>query len=521
MPPSGTPFPPHRAALVLLLAGSLAWAKVAWIPPSLDGAQSGPAMEDVAEDAVPGMRLAAGSWDWPGTGLMETVNCVGYVEDDPALGELDHKWIVGDATGLLAISNQGKVHRLPGLTRLISALAVGPGQGVAGFPLHAVLAQEWPPDREHPSPRSVVGALEPGGTFKPLAGQGPDGQPDGTFGEITGLALRGDGSVWVADRTHRTIRAIAPDGRVTLVAGEAGASGPSVGVDARPLEGTGAHATFRQLRGMTQNLATGEVYVLDGNAVRRIEPTGKVSTLLGVWDQSGFDPHPSGMIVPEHVPCLNDPYGLQYLAGRLYLADTGNHAIRIFDLGSRVLATLLGAPAQATNRPGPSRLFSPGRAPETCAAVLWPLSLGVNAAGSCRVGLSFGLAEVEVQPLIHLAARVGGPSSIPCPAPGCPAVLRSKRGLAGHLLTSHSEARPWLCPIPGCGTTHKLRRHLQAHLRNFHQLSPEAVRRLCPPKRGLEAQPATGSSSGTRDSDGQPPLKRGRTSPPGQDQDPF
>jgi hypothetical protein len=357
----------------------------------------------------------------------------------------------------------------------------------------------------------MVFALEPDGKARPLAGQGPDGRPDGTFGVIVGLVLQTDGTVWLADQSHRAIRSIAVDGTVTTVAGAApGTAAPALqGV----VDGTGQHAIFGLLRGMAQNPATGEVYVTDGHALRRIDPAGAVSTLLGDWAQAGFDPMPPGQAVPLQLPCLTEPADLQVHGGRVFIADTGNQAIQVFDLNTRVMGTLLGAPSQALDRLGPLRLFSPERAPAICAAIRWPRVLGINHEGACRLGLPFGLAEAD----LHTLAEPPTPGStrFPCPVLGCPSALSSSTSLAKHLLTIHSEARPWVCPLPGCTMAFKVPQALRSHLLNRHHLTKEEARRLSNNKRKPDASTPspTESSSSPSGSDQEPPLKRQRSAP--------
>ncbi|WP_198116561.1 hypothetical protein [Massilia rhizosphaerae] len=90
------------------------------------------------------------------------------------------------------------------------------------------------------------------------------------FNTPRGLALDTNGNVYVADEGNFTIRKIAPDGTVTTFAGLAGASGTT---DAK-----GDRARFSQPTAVTID-GNGDLYVLDGTAIRKITADGTVTTV--------------------------------------------------------------------------------------------------------------------------------------------------------------------------------------------------------------------------------------------------
>ena len=92
------------------------------------------------------------------------------------------------------------------------------------------------------------------------------------------------GNVLVADSGNNTIRRITPSGVVTTLAGTAGMSGNT--------DGTGANARFWFPNGVAADGA-GNVYVADGNnnAIRKITPGGVVTTLANLADS------PSGLAI--------------------------------------------------------------------------------------------------------------------------------------------------------------------------------------------------------------------------------
>jgi hypothetical protein len=119
-----------------------------------------------------------------------------------------------------------------------------------------------------------------GGTF---AGSGGSGAADGgaieaQFHEPEGLAIGPDGSLYVAEPYAYRIRKIAPDGRVTTLAG--GTLGRA--------DGTGSGAQFFG----PKDLVVGEngiLYVVDFDSIRQVTADGRVTTLSfqtadGPWD---------------------------------------------------------------------------------------------------------------------------------------------------------------------------------------------------------------------------------------------
>jgi streptogramin lyase len=103
---------------------------------------------------------------------------------------------------------------------------------------------------------------------------------DARFDTPSGIARDAQGNLYVADRFNNVVRRIDPQGKVTTLAGLAGARGH---VDAQ-----GGDARFSVISGIAVDSA-GNVYVDDyGNAViRKITPDGHVSTLAGSPGLSG------------------------------------------------------------------------------------------------------------------------------------------------------------------------------------------------------------------------------------------
>jgi DNA-binding beta-propeller fold protein YncE len=86
----------------------------------------------------------------------------------------------------------------------------------------------------------------------------------------------------------------------------------------------------------------GLLYVADtyNNKIKTIDPaTGTAHTLIGTG-QAGFADGPA------RAATLNEPGGLAFDGGKLYIADTNNHLIRVYDPATKLVSTLKIAGAE-------------------------------------------------------------------------------------------------------------------------------------------------------------------------------
>lgn len=194
----------------------------------------------------------------------------------------------------------------------------------------------------------TVRKITPGGLVSTLAGNpGTSGNSDGqgsnaTFKVPRGIAVDSHANVYVADTDNHTIRKITPSGVVSTWLGTAGASGNK--------DANGTAARFANPHHLVFD-ASDNLYIADStnNIVRKATPAGEVTTALGSSRYSSAD----GM---GQAAGFSQPRGLaRDAAGNLYIADSSNHTIRKATPGG-VVTTLAGRAKRDTSKFDPSRV---------------------------------------------------------------------------------------------------------------------------------------------------------------------
>jgi sugar lactone lactonase YvrE len=193
---------------------------------------------------------------------------------------------------------------------------------------------------------SLILKVTPGGVVTTLAGHsGLDTYGDGIgaaaafFGPL-GTATDTAGNVYVADTENQAVRKITPSGVVTTLAG-----GPTQCF--QPPEPC-TISPFSSPVGVATDSA-GNVYVADqtNNTVDKITPAGVVSTLAG---QLGISGSTDGNGVSAQ---FNNPKGLATdNTGNVYVADFGNSTIRKITPAG-VVSTIVGTAGKAGFVAGP------------------------------------------------------------------------------------------------------------------------------------------------------------------------
>lgn len=150
-------------------------------------------------------------------------------------------------------------------------------------------------------------------------------QPFGQSASPAGrIVYDSKGSLYFADTSNHLIRKIDADGMVRRVAG----TPPEGGVGQNGYSGDGGPATSAKLS-FPVDLAIGDddtLYFTDvrNHCVRAIDPSGNISTVVGICGEHGF----TGDGGPADEALLNLPFGVEFVDGRLIVSDTGNNVIR-------------------------------------------------------------------------------------------------------------------------------------------------------------------------------------------------
>lgn len=195
------------------------------------------------------------------------------------------------------------------------------------------------------------------GVVSTLAGSpGDAGFSDGSgsaarFNRPGGVAVDTHGRIYVADTGNNLIRTVSPEGVVQTLAGVAGVAGSE--------DGDGASARFNGPTALAVSRTGTLVYVADtGNStIRTIDANGEVSTYAGVPGVSGLrDGHVSYDVANRRYltrdMLLNQPRALYDDGqGLLFIADTGNAAIRVISVYEGLAVTLPLIPISANWTP--------------------------------------------------------------------------------------------------------------------------------------------------------------------------
>jgi sugar lactone lactonase YvrE len=164
-----------------------------------------------------------------------------------------------------------------------------------------------------------IRAITPAGVVRTLAGATHEGSGDGPalqalFKQPQGIAVGPSGAVWIADTKNNVIRKLENGAVSTIGTGHGGF-----------VDGNGSVAEFKEPSGVSVG-ESGEVYVADtkNNALRRIVESQRafvVSTIAGASKAGLVDGDLS-------VARFDTPIGVLF-AGALYVADSGNDAVRL------------------------------------------------------------------------------------------------------------------------------------------------------------------------------------------------
>jgi DNA-binding beta-propeller fold protein YncE len=170
--------------------------------------------------------------------------------------------------------------------------------------------------------------------IEPFAGTGHEDIRDGTreeafFAQPNGLSLDDNRTLFVADSEASAVRAVSLTGTenvITLV---------GTGLfDFGDVDGVGESALLQHVQAVC--FVDGLLYLADtyNNRIKTLNPqTREVKSFAGNGT-AGFQ---DGAL---HEAQFNEPAGLAAANGKIYVADTNNHAIRVIDIAEGTVETL-------------------------------------------------------------------------------------------------------------------------------------------------------------------------------------
>jgi sugar lactone lactonase YvrE len=298
-----------------------------------------------------------------------------------------------------APARSGRVDGSVEVARFISPMGIAPGQ----TPGVLFLVDRFGHDLRRIDPDPATGGAS---TVVTVAGTGLLGSVDGAgnvarFNGPWGVTAGGH---YVADTANRTLRHVDDAGAVTTVAGAPGVSAlvDAVGGAARFLAPSGAWLA-----------PGGEVYVADVYAVRRFDPvTGEVVTVAG-GASGGFADGVGGAARFRGVEGITGD-----ATGTLYVADTGNHSLRMITPAGEVV-TLAG---------GPGAGYLDG--PAATAAFRSPTDVALAADGSLYVADGGNVCIRRLSAAGEVSTVVGTPGVVGFSPAATPSALGAPRKLA-------------------------------------------------------------------------------------------
>lgn len=187
-----------------------------------------------------------------------------------------------------------------------------------------------------------------------------------------------DGSIFVVDQRNQCVRKIDPAGNISTVVATPACSVNDLG----GFEGDGGDPLLAKMAQPTGSNpsqpgggialdSAGRLYFADtnNNRIRRVDFDDNIITTVVGNGAAAF----AGDNGAPLSASLNTPADIEFGPdGRLYIADTGNHAVRVVDFEADLISTIAGTGTMG---------FSGDGGPATSAHLAIPQGLGFDAAG--------------------------------------------------------------------------------------------------------------------------------------------
>lgn len=189
---------------------------------------------------------------------------------------------------------------------------------------------------------------------------------DARFNILTSAVADPAGNMYLADLLNRLVRKVSPAGIVTTFAGTGGAYGNS------SAPGQAIQIALGLPKQVLFRASTGNLYLLDDALVRKIDPTGFMSTIAGVSNDRGYR-----MDGVNAATTSIEPASMALDAsGNLYLAEYLANRIRRVDAQSGIITTIAGTGVAG---------FAGDGGPATQAQLNLPSGVAVDASGNVYI----------------------------------------------------------------------------------------------------------------------------------------
>jgi sugar lactone lactonase YvrE len=241
-------------------------------------------------------------------------------------------------------------------------------------------------------------------------------------------------NLYVAEENGYRIRRISPSGAITTVVG----TGTACASGANPCGdgGPGGAAQIGVPGGMEYNAATGDLYFADGgdNRIRRLDSSGVVHAFAGTGGACPSAANACGDGGPALAAQFNFPLDIRARpSGGYYISDLGDQRVRLLEPGGN-MSTIAGTGAQCAD---PTTPCGDGGA-ATSATFRGPQGLAVDARGGLLVSdrLDFRIRRIQN----------GGIDTVAGTGETCS--LLSRCGDGGSATEARFGFAPWLAEDP-------------------------------------------------------------------------